>query len=307
VTIDIMMPFWGDLGQFRDAVASVRAQDDPDWRLVIIDDHFPGTEHTEFVHGIGDERITLVRNETNLGVAGNFQRSIDLATAEYLVIMGCDDLLAPSYVSRMRELVARHPDADYLQPGVQVIDDSGRHVRPLADRVKGYYRPARGVTRLTGPDLARSVLRGNWTYFPSILWKRETIASFGFRADFEVVLDLALQFDIATSGGTLVIDSAVTFFYRRHSESVSSTTATSGARFDEERRFFDEAEARCRALGWTAAARAAHHHWSSRLNAATRIPSAVLARDGGGFRSLSGHALRARRSVEPGGSGGASR
>ncbi len=287
-----MMPFYGDVDQFRDAVRSVIAQDSRDWRLVIIDDCYPGTAHTEFVDAIDDPRVQLVRNSRNLGVAGSFQRSIELATADYLVIMGCDDLLEPSYIRRVTELLEAHPDASYLQPGVRVIDGSGAIVLPLADRVKGWYRPHPNAGVLTGEDLARSLLRGNWTYFPSIAWRREAITSFGFRAEYDVVLDLALQIDIAMSGGALIVDSDPVFRYRRHAASVSSARAVDGRRFREERRFFDEAARRCEERGWTRAARAARHHWSSRLNALTRLPTAVAARDRAGVGVLLRHALR---------------
>lgn len=298
-----MMPFYGDVGQFRDAVRSVLEQTHDAWRLVVIDDCYPGTAHLDVIAAIDDPRVSMVRNPRNLGVAATFQRAVDLAEAPYLVIMGCDDLMGPDYIARMHELTAEHPEAAYFQPGVRVIDDDSAEVLPLADRVKGWYRPARGRPYiLSGEDLARSLLRGNWTYFPSILWRREVITPLGFRPEFEVVLDLALQLDIATSGGSLVVDDPVTFAYRRHRSSVSSATAVSGARFEEERRFFDEIEQRCRALGWNAAARAAHHHWSSRLNALTRMPAALSTRDGNGIRVLAAHAARTTpRGSEPSG------
>lgn len=293
--IDIMMPFYGDVGQFREAVESVLRQTDPRWRLVVIDDRYPGTAHTEFVAAIDDARVTLVRNEVNLGVAGNFQRSIELAEAEWLVIMGCDDLLEPEYVARLHELVEQHPEVAYVQPGVRVIDDAGEFHTPLADRVKARYRPKGPMPRtMRGEELARSLLRGNWTYFPSILWRRSELVRHGFRPEFEVVLDLALQFDLVTSGGALLVDDVPAFRYRRHAVSVSSATADTGERFGEERSFFDEAERRCRELGWASAASAAHHHWSSRLNAVTRLPRAIAAGNRAGVKALTAHAVRGR-------------
>ncbi|MFT4284213.1 MAG: glycosyltransferase, partial [Protaetiibacter sp.] len=290
MTIDIVMPFYGDVAQFRDAVESVLAQTDDRWRLTVIDDCYPGTAHVDYMASVDDDRVSMMRNPRNLGVAGTFQRSIEVAEAEHLVIMGCDDLLHPGYVARMHELLTLFPDASYLQPGVRVIGDDGTPTRPLADRVKAHYRPGgRGPRALRGEELALSLLRGNWTYFPSILWRRDVVTRFGFRPDFEVVLDLALQFDIAADGGELVVDDEEVFSYRRHDASVSSATAVKGARFAEERAFFDEAEGRCRALGWERAARAARHHWSSRLNALTRLPGAARARDARGAGVLIRH------------------
>jgi glycosyltransferase involved in cell wall biosynthesis len=291
MTIDIMMPFWGDVDQLRSAVASVLAQTDPDWRLTVIDDLYPGTAHIEYLASIDDPRVKVLRNHENLGVAGNFQHSVDLVTAEYCVIMGCDDVMLPGYVERAHLLFATHPEAAYVMPGVEVIDDEGRATLPLADRVKGYYRPrGTGVRTLRGEDLARSLLRGNWTYFPAICWRSSTIREHGFRTEYEVVLDLALQFEIAVSGGVFVFDDVVAFQYRRHQASVSSAAAVEGGRFAEEGAFFAQAATVAAGRGWKRAARSARMHLSSRLHALSLVPGALRSGNRAGLRILSAYA-----------------
>ncbi|ANF32892.1 glycosyl transferase family 2 [Leifsonia xyli] len=293
MTIDIMMPFYGDPGLFRDAVESVRAQEDGDWRLVVIDDVYPDRAPGEWVSSLGDARIHYVRNEVNLGVSGNFTKSVELVEAAHFVLMGCDDLMEPGYIAAMRDAIARHPDGSYFQPAVTVIGDDGRPALPLADRVKSWYRPSHAEpTVLSGEQLAVSLLRGNWTYFPSICWNTAAVRRHGFDAAFDVVLDLALQLDIVLDGGSLVLLPEHAFRYRRHAGSVSSWTAQDGTRFDEERAFFLDAKSRLRARGWRHAARVAGAHWSSRLNAATKLPGAIQKRDGAGLRALSRHILR---------------
>lgn len=293
MTIHVMMPFWGDIELFKKAVLSVLTQSDRDWKLTVIDDRYPGVEHRDWLEAIDDDRVSYVVNDHNLGVAANFQRSIDLATEDLVVIMGCDDLLLPNYVARIHALAARYPEASYFQPGVRVIDESGRPYFGLVERVKEYYRPTRRrIHELSGPVLAISLLRGNWTYFPSLCWRRADLSRWGFRPEFRVVLDLALQLDIATANGTLVVDDVDTFLYRRHKSSVSSAAAVDGSRFAEERAFFIEAARRCSSLGWRRAARVARAHLSSRLNAVTRLPSALAKGDRRGARALVAHALR---------------
>lgn len=283
MTLDILMPFYGDVGHFRVAVESVLAQDDGNWRLVVIDDRYPSSAHTDYLATVDDPRVEYVLNVRNLGVSGNFQRAVDLAVAEFCVIMGCDDVLLPDFVGRVRAVARQRPAADVIQPGVRVIDGSGRPSRPLADRVKEFLRPSRRFEAvLTGEDLAASLLRGAWTYFPSIAWRADTLRRHGFRPEFGVVLDLALLIEIAVDGGTLIADTETTFLYRRHAASVSSALAVDGRRFDEEGAFFAEAAARCDALGWRRAARIARRHVSSRLNALTRVPAA-LRRDRAGL------------------------
>jgi len=288
-----MMPFYGDPGLFRAAVESVLAQTDPHWRLVVIDDVYPDTAPGEWVSSLGDPRVEYVRNPTNLGVSGNFSRAVELVESTHFVLMGCDDLMERDYVASMRSAISIHPQVSYLQPGVTVVGDDGSVILPLADRVKGWYRPKRShADVLRGEELAVSLLRGNWTYFPSICWNADAVRKHGFDPEFDVVLDLALQLDIVLDGGELVLLPERTFRYRRHSGSVSSWTAQDGTRFDEERTFFLDVARRLRQRGWKRAARVASSHFSSRLNAVTRLPAALRSRDRSGVRPLLRHVFR---------------
>lgn len=291
------MPFYGRFDHFRAAVNSVLAQDDPDWRLVIIDDVYPDLAPGEWARSIGDPRVSYLRNETNLRPSRNYNKAIGLADAEYLQLMGCDDVMLPGYVRRVHDLLEQFPGAAIVQPGVSVIDEDGRPSRPLADRVKDYYRPSgRGGRIYSGEVLARSLLRGNWTYFPSLVWKRELLAAGGFRNDLDVVQDLAKLFEITVGGGLLALDDEPVFTYRRHSRSVSAVTGPDGTKFLQEATFFAEAERTAANLGWKRAARAARVHFSSRLNALSELPGALLTRNALGRRNLSRHILGLRDS-----------
>jgi glycosyltransferase involved in cell wall biosynthesis len=292
MTVDIMMPFYGDPELFRLAVESVLGQSDPDWRLVVIDDRYPDRGPGEWLRSLPDARIRYIRNEENLGVSGNFGRSIELAEAEFVTIMGCDDLLLPRYVARMHELIRGNRDAAYIQPGVVVIDDDGRPSLPLPDRVKRHYAPRLpGVARLQGEPLATGLARGNWTYFPSICWRRQVLETHGFDPQLDVALDLDLQFRIVDAGGVVVVDHEETFAYRRHRGSVSAWKANDGSRFREERAVLDAAAGRARVRGWRRTERSARTRFSSRLSALSRLPDAVSAGDRAGVRSLLRHAF----------------
>ena len=290
MTLDIMMPFYGRFDHLREAVESVLAQTDPDWRLVVVDDVYPDPAPGEWVAAIDDPRVHYRRNAVNLGVGGNFRECVRLIEAERAVLMGCDDRMHPGYVERVGELVRRHPDVSIVQPGVDVIDADGARHRPLADRVKDVLRfGGTGARVFAGERLATSLLRGNWAYFPSVVWRADELRRFGFREGFEVVQDLALMLDIIEAGGSMVLDDTVCFSYRRHATSVSAVTGPDGAKFAEERALFAEADQRMRALGWPRAARAARHHLTSRLNALSELPAALRAHDPAGRRALLGH------------------
>ena len=287
-----MMPFYGRFDHFRAAVESVLAQTDPDWRLVIVDDVYPDLAPGEWAQGLRDPRIEYIRNDVNLRPSKNYLKCVSLMRSEHSVLMGCDDIMLPGYVARVKELLTRFPDADIVQPGVQVIDGDGAVYRPLPDRVKSVYRfGGHGARRYSGERLATSLLRGNWTYFPSLVWRVSRLRQFGFRPDLDVVQDLAMLLDITLDGGTLVLDDRIEFSYRRHAASVSAVTGPDGSKFAQERVLFEEFSARCSALGWKRASRAARAHLTSRLSALSELPAAIRAGNPDGRKSLLRHAF----------------
>jgi hypothetical protein len=280
------------------AVASVIAQDDPHWRLTVVDDRNPDDSVAGWFAELADARVRYVRNEKNLGINRNFQRCVDLVGHELAVLMGCDDLLLPGYVATIRQLSREFPGAGIIQPGVEVIDQHGLPARTLVDEMKRrLFMPRLGGTSLLGGEqLATSLLRGNWLYFPSLAWRSDALKRNGFRDGMKVIQDLALVIDLLQQGEQLVVGEAVCFRYRRHPASVSSGQALAGSRFVEECVYFAEVAQRLQAQGWERAARAAEVHLSSRLHALTLVPTALRTRDAHGVRILSVHAFgRGRR------------
>ncbi|WP_367128139.1 glycosyltransferase family 2 protein [Saccharothrix sp. HUAS TT1] len=298
--IDIMLPHYGDVSYLKTAVRSIIAQDDDNWHLTVVDDTaIADTSLAEWFDSLDHDRVHYRRNERNLGINGNFQRCLDLVERDFLVVMGSDDAMLPDYVSTIRRTIEAHPAADVIQAGVEVIDDSGQVVRPLVDRVKRkVYAPDTTTPRLLGgEDLVVSLLRGNWTYFPSLCWRREALSGLGFRPGLSVVLDLALMLDLIERGGQLVVVPDTCFQYRRHDASVSSALASVGGRFTEERDFFLDVADRMDRIGWHRAAKAARLHLSSRLHALLLLPGAVTARQTGSAKVLARHAFGTTKPV----------
>lgn len=292
MTLEFMVPFYGDPALLKETVASVRAQTDEDWRLTVVDDGYPDDSLPGWFTALGDPRIRYQRNEVNLGANKNYEKCLSLATADDVTVLGADDLLRPNYVAVVREARRRFPGAAVIQPGVEVIDEHGRPARSLVDRVKQHYAPQpQGAVALAGEELATSLLKGNWLYFPALCFSVAQVREVGFREGLNVVQDLALVLDLLMRGGELVVDPTVCFAYRRHSASDSSWRALEGTRFLEERSYFLQMAQELDAVGWHRAARVARYHVSSRLHALTYLPAAVRRRHVAGIRNLSRHVL----------------
>jgi hypothetical protein len=118
-------------------------------------------------------------------------------------------------------------------------------------------------------------MKGNWMYFPSIVWKTKTIQEIGFRPGFHVCQDLGLAMDLIMQGGEMAMIDDEIFRYRRHQESDSSVKAINGERFKDEKHFFKVMSSDLKNIGWSSAAGAARLHSTSRLHAASLIPACI--------------------------------
>lgn len=271
--LEIAIPFYGDPDLLKVAVSSVLSQSDTNWTLLVVDDGYPDTSISRWFDELNDERIKYVRNDINLGANRNFQKCIDLVEQEYCTIMGADDILQENYVACMTDLIRTFPSSAMFLGGVNVVDDSGTSVFPMADRVKQALRPnADSPLEYSGESIARSLMLGNWLYFPAMVWDSKAIKEIGFRSNLNVCQDLALSIDLFMNGRSIALTEQKCFSYRRSASSDSSIRAIKGDRFDEERNFFGQLSAEFSSIGWKKASRAARLRVSSRAHAVFMIP-----------------------------------
>lgn len=290
--LEIFVPFWGDPALLYATIDSVREQTDPHWTLTVVDDCYPDETVAPHFAAEPDPRIRYVRNEQNLGITENYDRCRAMATGELMMFLGCDDLLHPGFVATVRDAHAAHPDAAIIQVGVEVIDEHGQVTTPLGDKVKRAIMPhVSRRTVLGGEPLAVSLLRGNWLYWPALVFRREALVQHPFRDGLPIVQDLALVIDMVAAGESLVLDPTVCFSYRRHGQSASGTALVDGSRFGDDRRYYAGAATQMAARGWPRAARAARQRWTSRLHAVTLLPTALRPGRGVALRALLHHAV----------------
>lgn len=292
--IDIIVPFWGDPAMLFATVESVLAQHDARWRLTVIDDCYPDDAVPAYFARCEDPRVTYVRNEVNLGITENYREAIRRAASEYLVILGCDDLLHPRYLDVIRRTIRAVPDADVIQPGAQVIDEDGRVVRPLVDRVKtGLLAPRASapgrIAVLRAQTMATSLIRGDWLYWPSLAFRTETLRRIDFREGLPIIQDLALLMDVAFDGGVLAYNPELVFSYRRHGASASQKTLLDGRRFRDERTYYRMARRLAVERGWSRTARTARVRLMSRLHAMAELPGVLRRGTPSGIQSTLAH------------------
>jgi glycosyltransferase involved in cell wall biosynthesis len=250
-TVHVFLPAYGPSPYLGLALDGVLAAADAATLVTVVDDGSPD-DAVEVAARRAGNRVEYIRLDRNLGVAGAFQRCVDLTRGDYTVITGSDDVMAPGYVRVLRDLFGAFGGPSMVLPGVRVIDEAGMPVRPLSDWAKSVVAPrtSSGPRLLSGDRLAASLLLGNWLYFPAMAWRSDRLRSLRFRQDLTTALDLDLALRATFAGDSLAVSSEMCFAYRRHRTSVSSQEAAQGARFEEERAVHRWAASEARRRSW---------------------------------------------------------
>lgn len=199
LSVSVLMPTYNQQDFVGAAIAAILSQDAPPFDLIIADDC--STDATwdrikEAVAGYtGSHRVRLVRNERNLGVNGNLNRMIALATGNVLIAAAGDDVSAPDRVSRIVETFARqrpllvHSAFKPLVPKSQVYD--GRFDNLIFDRTTDPLDIAGSTALFVGATAA---------------WHRDLFTMFGPLPEGAVYEDLILGFRASLAGRIAKID-----------------------------------------------------------------------------------------------------
>lgn len=121
--VSICIPAYRRPVELREAIASALAQTVQDIEVVVTDD---GGNHQDVAVEFADPRLRYVLNESNLGMAGNWERALSLARGRYVMLLMDDDRLLPSFVERCLEAFGAEPAIDVVF--TNHLFDDGQHV-----------------------------------------------------------------------------------------------------------------------------------------------------------------------------------
>src|SRR5207244_10480282 len=104
--VSIGVPVYNGERYIAETLDSLLAQTFEDFELIISDNaSHDRTEGICRAYAAKDSRIRYVRNSTNLGAARNYRLAVELSSGEYFRWANCDDLFAPTSLSRCVEVL----------------------------------------------------------------------------------------------------------------------------------------------------------------------------------------------------------
>jgi len=129
--VTVAMPVYNAGKYLRLAVLSIIKQTFTDWEMLIIDD---GSTDNAFdsISDINDERIHILRDGSNKGLAARLNEAIDLARGQYFARMDQDDVSYPERFERQVEALLNDSTVDLVGIRAVTIGDDNELTGVLA-------------------------------------------------------------------------------------------------------------------------------------------------------------------------------
>lgn len=125
--VTVIMSVYNGASLVKDAIQNLMGQTYADWDLLVVDDG--STDHTfDVIQSLAlqNSRLSIVRNERNMGLAYALNRAISLAHGELIARADVDDLNMPSRLEKQATFMMEHPEIDVLGSGAEMIEESGK-------------------------------------------------------------------------------------------------------------------------------------------------------------------------------------
>jgi len=158
--VTIGLPFFNNAATLGDAVRSIFAQTFDDWELILLDDGSTD-ESLKIAQSIDDDRVRVVSDGENRGLARRLNQIAQLARSEYLARIDADDLMHPTRLERQVEFLDHDQELDLVGTGMYAIDSA---TCPVGKR-RGTPVPLSAEQILRGQGISHPTVTGRASWF----------------------------------------------------------------------------------------------------------------------------------------------
>lgn len=211
--VSVIMPVYNSVLYIKEAIDSILNQTFKDFELILVEDcSSDGTK--AIIEGYKDERIKIIYNSVNKGVAYSRNKALENCKGEYVAIMDHDDISLPTRFEEEVKFLDNNPGYGVVGGRVQFIGSDGELIR------------GSGIA-LVNPQYIKATLLFRNVYSNSeVMFRRELLAKNNLRYDENCYGMEDFKFWIKMSKVTNMsnIDS-IFLKHRIHGESITQTVS----------------------------------------------------------------------------------
>lgn len=206
--LTVAIPTCNGARHLREAVGSVLAQTGVRFSLIVCDDRSEdGT--LDIVRELAGDRARIEVNAERLGLAGNWNRCVELSPTDWVAVFHQDDVMKPWHLAVTMAAIAevKGSPLGLVAGDSQTIDDQGRPVDPGVVDPGGNIVPARGryalrVTAFKPGEFAEFLIPRNPLRCSAVTLSRKAHADVGgFNPEFRYVVDWDFWLRVARRWG----------------------------------------------------------------------------------------------------------
>lgn len=217
-----MLPTYRPTDTLAVALASVLTQAPPaaEMQITVVDDGSPAGLVEDIVRSVDPAgRVEIVRHDERLGLAGNWNRAIDLARGTLVHLLHQDDYVLPGFYARLERGLRRAPDAGMAFCRTRLVDGADRFLKN-SSRLAWFAGPLR--------DWLAVIAERQRLQTPAVVVRRATYEQFGgYRDDLCQALDWEMWVRIAAQC-RVWYEPRVLAAYRRHEANESARLLAKG-------------------------------------------------------------------------------
>lgn len=117
----VCIPTYNAALTIKSTIQSVLNAGEVDFEIVVSDDASMD-ETIQIVEAFSDDRISVYRNPTTLGVPANWNQALKRARGDYVGLLNHDDLYGPFWLTFAAYIFQKYPHIDWVSTAFRVID-----------------------------------------------------------------------------------------------------------------------------------------------------------------------------------------
>lgn len=230
--VSVCIPAYNNAEYIEDTIKSILNQTYQNIELVIVDDQSKD-QTVQVIEKLQetDDRIKLYKNEKNLGMVGNWNRCLELATGEFVKLICADDMIDENAIEKEAEALQQYKTVNLVESDTRLVDIDGKKTGVF----KRYYKS--GV--VDGKKVAKvSLMLNNFFGAPVNNMIRRSVLeqTGGFDTGFTYILDFDMWVRIACCGDVYIIHELLNSFRVRNDSNTGNLIGSNRAVYVEEHR-----------------------------------------------------------------------
>lgn len=125
VLISVIMGAYNCEKTIDEALKSIQRQTYAHWEIIICDDASRDNTLGKIEKYLSDERIRLITNQHNMGLAYSLNRCAQIASGKYLVRMDADDISVPERFEVLLDFLETHQEFSVVGSYMQSFSEDG--------------------------------------------------------------------------------------------------------------------------------------------------------------------------------------